>query len=51
MLGGKRPLTLMMIRKVHAVMQIPAEILIATPSSAVRAQSVLPETAPPNRIR
>lgn len=32
-LGGKRPLTLMMIRKVHAVMQIPAEILIAPPSN------------------
>ena len=28
-LQGKRPLTLLMIRKVHAAMQIPAEILIA----------------------
>jgi HTH-type transcriptional regulator / antitoxin HigA len=30
-LGGKRALTLPMIRKVHASMQIPAEILIAVP--------------------
>ena len=30
-LGGKRALTLPMIRKVHASMQIPAEILIVPP--------------------
>jgi HTH-type transcriptional regulator / antitoxin HigA len=31
-LGGKRALTLPMIRKIHASMQIPAEILIAPPA-------------------
>src|SRR4051812_42235990 len=30
-LGGKRALTLPMIRKVHASMQIPADVLIAVP--------------------
>ena len=30
-LGGKRALTLPMIRKVHASMQIPADVLIAIP--------------------
>jgi len=30
-LGGKRALTLPMIRKIHASMQIPADILIAVP--------------------
>ena len=30
-LGGKRALTLPMIRKVQAAMQIPAEVLIAAP--------------------
>lgn len=30
-LGGKRALTLQMIRKVQASMQIPAEVLIAVP--------------------
>ncbi|WP_437724285.1 helix-turn-helix domain-containing protein [Sorangium sp. So ce861] len=31
-LGGKRALTLPMIRKVHASMQIPADVLIMIPS-------------------
>ncbi len=30
-LGGKRALTLPMIRKIHASMQIPADVLIAIP--------------------
>lgn len=30
-MGGKRALTLPMIRKVHASMQIPADVLIAVP--------------------
>ncbi len=30
-LGGKRALTLPMIRKIQALMQIPAEVLIAVP--------------------
>lgn len=30
-MGGKRALTLPMIRKVHASMQIPADVLIAAP--------------------
>src|SRR5277367_2681600 len=52
-LGGKRALTLPMIRKVHASMQIPAEILIAPPSRVVRARSVRLDgtrrTKPPNK--
>jgi HTH-type transcriptional regulator/antitoxin HigA len=32
-LSGKRPLTLPMIRKVHALMQIPADLLIAVPGT------------------
>jgi HTH-type transcriptional regulator/antitoxin HigA len=32
-LGGKRALTLPMIRKVHASMQIPADVLIAVPGA------------------
>ena len=31
--GGKRALTLPMIRKVHASMQIPADVLIAVPAA------------------
>ena len=30
-MGGKRALTLPMIRKVYASMQIPADVLIAAP--------------------
>ena len=35
-LGGKRALTLPMIRKVHASMQIPADVLIAVPGARHR---------------
>lgn len=35
-LGRKRALTLPMIRKIHAAMQIPAEVLIAHPPSRGR---------------